>query len=1021
MRNSNTSRRRKRPGWRWNWLFLVATVLSFANSTHALNPAKAIAEYLHDRWQAEQGFPGETVNAIAQTPDGYLWLGTNRGLVRFDGVSFVLIEHSDSSSVPFGPVLGLATDAEGNLWVRLEGPDLLRYHDGTFQKVLPSKGEEKNVITAMCIGEKGQLLLSGLESGVIRSSNHGFVPVSSRLAVPGLIISMAETRDGKVWLGTRVQGLYYFDEGRVTFLSEELKDKKINSLLEIGSELWIGTDSGLLHWNGEKLSNPLDRGQITAIIEDRDSNIWVATSTGLLRINKEGVSSAESGEKRADSVTAVFEDREGNLWVGTTRGLERLRDSAFTTYSVSDGLPSENNGPLYVDPRRRTWFAPGDGGLYWLKDRGVQRVTIGGLRDDVVYSMDGRGGQLWIGRRNGLTHLEDHGSSFTAKTYTTADGLAQDSVYAVHQSRDGTVWAGTLNAGVSRLKEGRFITYDTTNGLASNTVSSIAEDADGTMWFGTPNGLSALSKAQWRTYTSQDGLPPGNVNCLWSDSAGVLWIGTENGLAFLRSGSIQTPTAAPDSLREEILGIEEDESGALWLATAKHILRVDGRKLSRQELETSDVREFGAGDGLLSAQGVKRYRSVVADQLGRIWISTNRGISFVAPRSIKSSSPPALVHVDGISVDGRRINSGEDVRVPAPHQRITLSYIGLSLAMPARVRYMYRLDGFDKSWTEPTSSREAVYTNLQPGHYRFRVMASNSDGVWNRSEASLPFQIEPTLWETWWFRLCSVLIFGLAVLACFKLRMMALTRQMRLRFEERLAERTRIAQELHDTLLQGVISASMQLHVVNEQTPAESTVKPAINRILGLMGRVSEEGRNAVEGLRTRQNSLDLGRAFSEIQQEFGSHREVDFHVIMEGHTRPMHPVIRDEVYRIGREALTNAFRHAQANKIEVELEYGDDRLRILVRDNGIGFDSKALHFGRDRRWGLSGMQERTKRIGGELRVFSRPEAGTEVELIVPGRIAFVPPAAKGASNWFSRFLPSWKQAIGRSSSEHHQ
>jgi ligand-binding sensor domain-containing protein/signal transduction histidine kinase len=1009
-----------------DWLLVVPAILCLANSTYALDPSKAIAEYMHDRWGAEQGFPGGAVNAIAQTRDGYLWLGTDRGLVRFDGVSFVLIEDSDPSRVPLGPVLGLATDAQGNLWIRLQGPDLLRYHDGIFQKVLPSKGEEKNAITAMCIGEKGQLLLSGLEGGVIQSSNHGFVPVSSRLAVPGLIISMAETLDGKVWLGTRVQGLYYFELGRVTLLSQELKDKKINSLLATNSELWIGTDTGLLRWNGKELlkgavSNALDRAQITAITKDRDSNIWVATSQGLLRINDAGVSSAESDQKRPDSVTALFEDREGNLWVGTTWGLERLRDSAFTSYFDSDGLPSENNGPLYVDAQRRTWFAPGDGGLYWLKDRRVQRVAAGALGDDVVYSIDGREAELWIGRRGGLTHLKDSGSSFTAKTYTTADGLAQDTVYAVHESRDGTVWAGTLNAGVSRLKDGRFITYNTANGLASNTVSSIAEDAGGTMWFGTPNGLSALSQGQWRTYTSQDGLPPGKVNCLLPGSAGVLWIGTENGLAFLRSGSIQTPTDAPDPLREEIFGIEQDKGGALWIATSKHVLRIDGDKLIRPVIESSDVREFSSGDGLLSAQGVNRYRSVVADPLGRIWISTNRGISFVTPTSVEFSSPPALVHVDGISADGRRINLGEEIRVPAPHQRITLSYTGLSLAFPARVRYMYRLDGFDKSWTEPTSTRESVYTNLPPGHYRFRVLASNSDGVWNSSEANLQFQIEPALWQTWWFRLCGVLIVGLGVLASFKLRMMALTHQMKLRFEERLAERTRIAQDLHDTLLQGVISASMQLHVVNEQTPAESPAKPAINRVLGLMGRVSEEGRNAVEGLRTRQISIDLGRAFSEIQQEFVNHGEVDFHVIMDGRARPVHPVIRDEVYRIGREALTNAFRHAQASKIEVELEYADDQLRILVRDNGIGFDSKTLCFGCDRHWGLSGMQERAKRIGGELKVFSRLAAGTEVQLIVPGRITFVPPAAKGASNWFSRLLPSWKEAIGRSSSEHHQ
>lgn len=1007
---------------------MVLTVFGFVDSMSALSPATALSEYIHDRWEAEQGFPGGPVNAIAQTPDGYLWLGTNRGLVRYDGFSFVVIDNTDSSKVPFGPVLGLAVDAQGGLWIRLEGSNLLRYHDGTFQNVLLEfRAEERNVITAMCIGEKGDVLLSGFASGVVRRDNGGFVILASRTALPRVIISMAETRDGKVWLGTREQGLYYLSDGRVTPLSKDLEDRKINSLLAIGSELWIGTDNGLVRSNAKDLirggiASELGHAQVTAITRDRDSNVWVATSNGLVRINDAGISSSESDEKSpAPAVTALFEDREGSLWVGTTRGIERLRDSAFTTYFVSGGLPSDNNGPLYVDAELRTWFGPADGGLYWLKDARVGRVTAGGLRDSVVYSIDGRKGELWIGQRGGVTLLTENGPSFAAKTFTSKDGLPQDAVYAVHLSRDGAVWAGTLNAGLSRFKDGRFTTYTAANGLASNTVSSITEDSDGTMWFGTPNGLNALSRGQWRTYTSRDGLPPGNVNCLRPDSTGVLWIGTDNGLAFFRNGTIHTPADVPDSMREQILGIEVDNTDALWIATAKHILRVDRDKLMRQLLASSDVREYGAGDGLLSAQGVKRDRSVATDPLGRIWFSTNRGLSLVTPTSIKFSSPPALVHVDGISVDGRRLNLREEIRVPAPHQRIMLSYTGLSLTSPARVRYVYRLDGFDKSWTEPTSVREAVYTNLQPGPYRFRVMASNSDGAWNSSEATLQFQIEPGWWQTWWFRLGSFSIIGLVVLASFKLRMLALTRQMRLRFEERLAERSRIAQELHDTLLQGVISASMQLHVVNEQTPADSPVKPALNRILGLMGRVTEEGRNAVQGLRARRSSLDLGRAFSEIQQEFGGRSEVDFQVMVEGQPRPLHSVIRDEIYRIGREALTNAFRHAQAKKIEVELEYATNGLRILVRDSGIGFDSKVLRFGRDGHFGLSGMRERAQRIGGELRVFSRPAAGTEVELIVPGGIAFLPNASKVTSRRLGRFLPDWTRLIRRSPGEHDQ
>jgi ligand-binding sensor domain-containing protein/signal transduction histidine kinase len=1020
LRNSSTFLKRAK-SWQSvaNWLLAVLALLCFADSAGALSSSKPISHYIIQRWEAEQGFPAGAANAFAQTPDGYLWIGTNKGLVRFDGLSFLLIEHSESSRIPFGPVLGLVVDAHGNLWIRLNGARLVRYRDGIFQDVaLDPKSHETN-ITAMCIGIDGHLLVAGLSSGILRENN-GFVVLGSRADLPRVILSMVQTADGKIWIGSREQGLYSLDGTRSSNFTRGLPDKKINSLLTTeGRDLWIGTDHGLVRWTSNDLSHSgvveiLGDSQVLAMIRDHDSNVWVATSKGLVRLNPSRTYSLDPGAKESnEAVTALFEDREGNLWFGTSSGMARLRNTVFATYSRTSGLPSDSNGPLYVDSEARAWFAPTDGGLYWLKDAQVGRVTEGGLRGDVIYSIDGSKGELWIGRRGGLTRLRYNDSSFTPKTYTHSDGLAQNSVYAVHQSRDGSVWAGTLSAGVSHFKNGSFTTYTAADGLASNTISSIAESFDGTMWFGTPNGLNAFSQGRWRVFTTQDGLPPGNINCLVEDSTGTLWIGTENGLAFIRSGTIQTPADVPDALREPIFGIQQDQTGWLWIATAKHILRVDGGKLKQQRLVPSDFREYGLGDGLLSSEGVRRYKSVVADSLGRIWFSTNRGLSFVGPSSIKPASAPALVHVDGLFADGRHINLAPDMRVPAPHKRVTLTYTGLSLSVPTRVRFMYKLDGFDQRWTDPTFSREAMYTNLEAGRYVFRVIASNSEGVWNSTEATLPFEIEAAFWQTWWFRLSMVLMIALAIMAFSRLRMLRLASQLKLRFEERLAERTRIAQELHDTLLQGVISVSMQLHVVAEQMPSDSVAKPALDRILGLMGRVTEEGRNAVGGLRARQgHTVDLGEAFSEIHREFATHQEVGFHIMVEGQPHPIHPMTRYEIYAIGREALTNAFRHAQAKNVEVEIEYASHGLRVLIRDNGIGFDSNILRFGRHDHWGLSGMRERAKSIGARLKVFSRPAAGTEVELLVPAQIAFVPSPSEGTSKWFGKILRSWKHLI---------
>lgn len=987
------------------------------NSANALDPNKAMSEYAHDQWGAEQGFPGGPVYAITQTADGYLWIGSEKGLVRYDGLSFRLVQHASSTSIPGGPVLGLTTDAEGNLWIRLQSPSLFCYRDGKFRDVSSGFNRAEIGVTAMCQGTNGEALFSALPNGILRNDGRRFANLASTSGIANfLVISMAETADGKVWMGTRDAGLFMLRDGEISSVSKGLPDQKINSLLPTGDrELWVGTDNGIARWDGTELTRSgippsLNRTQVLAMTKDRDSNVWIGTaSQGLLRVSASNVVSlADESHRTTGPVTALFEDREGSLWVGTTRGIERLREGAFTTYSASHGLPSESNGPVYVDSVGRTWFAPLDGGLYWMRGGQIGRVTNAGLGGDVIYSISGANGELWIGRqRGGLTHLSSKGDSFTAETYSEAQGLAQNSVYAVHQNRDGTVWAGTLSGGLSRFKDGRFTTYTTAHGLASNTVTSILEGSDGTMWFASPNGLSALSNGRWRVYTSRDGLPPGNVNCLLEDSTGVLWIGAANSLAILSSGSIKIIRVVPESLFQQILGIEEDTSGSLWIATSNHVLRVNRDELLRGEFSESNVREYDLADGLHSIEGVKRHRSVVADPLGRIWFSLKRGLSVVDPAKLKRGSVPAIVHIEMISADGSPVDLQDPARIPAARQRITFSYAGLSLSVPERVRFRYILDGFDRDWSEPITAREAIYTNLGPGSYSFRVIASNSDGIWNSAEALIAVEIEPAFWQTWWFRVLCVLVCAFAALALYRFRLRQVARQLNVLFEERFAERMRIAQELHDTLLQGFISASMQLDVAVDHLPEDSPSKPRISRVLQLMRKVIEEGRNTVRGLRSYDSgtSLDLEQSFSRLKRELAVEEDIGYRVVAEGASRPLHPVVRDEVYFICREAVVNAFRHSRASSIEVEVEYVSRHLRVRVRDDGCGIDPQVLQSGRDGHWGLSGMRERAERIGARLKVWSRDGMGTEVELSVPGDIAFQFPSSDHPLRWFSRLF----------------
>jgi PAS domain S-box-containing protein len=760
------------------WAFIGIVLAALVTDARALDPNRLPSQYVRGQWTTETGFPGGAVNGIAQTADGYLWIGANRGLIRFDGFNFRPVSFTPIASSSNVPILQLLTDAGGKLWIRPEGAYLVRQKDRTFESVnygLPA-------ITALSKDNHGGVLVSDIEQGTFRfTADH--VQKLGPSSPP--VISMAETADGKVWLGTLGDGLFYLADGRVTNVNAGLPDRKINSLLPSGEELWVGTDTGLYHGNGNgfrrfELPPSLGNVQVLSILRDHDSNMWLGTTRGLLRINGKGISFSEENELRGDgAINVLFEDREGNLWIGGARGLGRIRDSAFVTYSSVIDRRFEHNGPVYVDPEGRTWFAPAQGGLYVLQNGSVQPVTSI-PPNEVVYSITGREDEVWAGRQHGgLTRLRFSNGAIASQSYTEANGLARISAYAVYESRDGSVWAGTLNGGVSKFKDGHFTTYTTTNGLASNAVSSILETRDGAMWFATPAGLSSFSNGRWKTYTTVDGLPSPEVNCLLEDSSGTLWSGTSAGLASFVSGHFQVPNEAPDVLHEQILGMADDKSGRLWIATSHHVLRVPRDKLLSGVVKAVDVHEYDQADGLQSTEGVKRSRSVVSDSAGGIWFSLSSGLSVVNPSQINDNSAPALPHIEAITADNNTANLDASVEIPPSPRRITFEYTGLSLAVPERIRFRYFLEGFDTGWSQPVAAREAVYTNLGPGSYRFRLVASNSEGLWNGPETAIAFNVVPAYYQTFWFRLLCVTAFLAFLWGLYQLRVQQFRREER--------------------------------------------------------------------------------------------------------------------------------------------------------------------------------------------------------------------------------------------------
>ena len=964
-----------------------------------MHAQRAMSQYVRDEWTGDRGFPGGPVHAVTQTTDGYLWIGAEKGLVRFDGLTFRLLVPKGTPNT--GPaVLGVVPAPDGSVWARLRGMALLRYQHEAFENILPTLGSPESIVTAMERGRDNSILAATLGRGAMISRNGRVDGIVDTRALPGssFVISMAQSPNGEFWLGTRGAGVIRVEGPRVTRLTDGLPDLKVNSLLVWDDgNVWIGTDKGVVRWTGTEISRSgiprvLTSLQALAMIRDRAANVWIAAgSDGLVRVDDRGrVSRWKPTSAPGPNVSSVFEDRDGNLWVGTDHGVERWRDPVFTSFSTAQGLPPSAVGPVYVDDRGRAWFAPTSGGLFWIEGDDVGRVTEAGLDRDVVYSIAGAGDDVWVGRqRGGATRLRRSATGWSAIRLTEAEGLPQNSVYAVALARDGALWAGTLSAGASRIVNGAVTTFTTASGLASNTITSIAESLDGTIWFGTPGGLSAFSRGSWRTYTTRDGLPSNDVNTLFAGPSGIVWAGTADGLAFVRDGQLRTCRGMPAALRASIFGLAMDQSGSLWLNTIDRVFRVDRDPLRRCEVGERQVREYGVADGLLAVDSVKRHRTLVTDSRGRVWLALSRGISVADPGHADARTLPALTHVESMSADGGPVDLNGAIAIPAGRRRIAFVYTGLSLSVPERVRYRYRLDGFDHDWSEPTADRQTVYTNLGHGQYRFRVIASNGDGLWNGSEASLAFEIRPMLWQIRWVQAVAVVI-GLAVaVGLYRLRLRQLSHQLNVRFEERLAERTRIARELHDTLLQGFVSASMQMHVAVDRLPEDSPAKPAFTASLDLMSRVIEEGRNAVRGLRSGGEAHDLEHAFSGIQSELAAGQTTAYRVIVEGKPRLLNPVVRDDVYRIGREGLVNAFRHSGATAVEIEIEYAPSELRLFVRDDGRGIDPQVARTGTTGHWGIAGMKERAARIGGSLTIRSRAAAGTEIELRVPGRAAF--------------------------------
>ncbi|HYE88412.1 MAG TPA: two-component regulator propeller domain-containing protein [Vicinamibacterales bacterium] len=741
--------------------FVVALALA-ASPAQALDPTKALTQYARQLWTTGQGLPQDSVNAVVQTSDGYLWLGTQEGLVRFNGRDFEVFDRSNTAALRHDHISALIEDSSGVLWIGTAGGGLTRLRDGVFTTYGSTDGLIDGFIVALAADRSGTLWIGTLEHGLFAFAEGRFRAMPGGDGLQGLTVqTLFVDRRGDLWIGAR-QGLYRQRAGGITRFSvgDGLPNASIRAIAEGASEdLWVGTDAGVAAMaDGRFRALPLPQSdqRVTSLLVDRDGNLWVGLlAHGLARFPGGRATGAAARDVLSmSSPVSLREDREGNLWVGTiTGGVLRLRDGSVAAFSADEGLVNDVVVTAYEDSRRNLWVGT-KAGLNRLAPDGT--VTAYTTRDGlahprVVTVSEDRGGTLWVGTEGGLSRLRD--GKFT--TFSTRDGLPGDSIRAVLGDRHGNLWIGTVDAGLSRLANGRFTTFTTADGLSSNFVTSLYEDRAGNLWIGTRRGLNRFSNGHFTVFTAAQGLASEVIGGIHEDAQGVLWISTRGGglnrLEHGRFTSFGTREGFFDNLVHNVL---EDQDGNLWMSSNKGIFRVAKQQLNdvaAGKSQAIDTTVYSVSDGMKSREGngVGQPASVRTRD-GRLWFATMQGVAMIDPRRLRLNAVPPPVVIEHARSNKVQIPTSTAQVLPAGTRELEFRFAALSLTDPDRNQYQYMLEGFDGEW-QSTGRRRVSYTNMPPGRYVFRVKAANNDGVWNDAGAAFAFDLEPHFYQTWWF------------------------------------------------------------------------------------------------------------------------------------------------------------------------------------------------------------------------------------------------------------------------------
>ena len=978
-----------------------------ARSAMALDPTQPTTNYIRTTFTVEDGLPNNVVNAILQSRDGILWIGTDAGLVRFNGREFTPVDFRMAGSASH-VARALAETPDGSLWVGMNLgivriPDVEHYEPGRSTSQLYHMDDAKDErLVYVKLTRRGDLWV-GTTRGLYHLEGASFVCVLPEISVQAI----SEASNGHLLIVANNDFLEW-DHGRIIkhpalaaslapefgITAHERVDDVFHHVMEDHTgAMWFSTHWGIVRQNRDTIYRYLPyggkhpRNEMTTY-EDGQGTVWVVRDAGVFRAQTDSLQPLLRGVMPR----AILADRDGNLWIGTNGdGLIRFRDRRVHIFTTADGLP--NNVPMTV--------------------------------------LERHDGSIWVGNNcGGLSRFD--GMRFV--TYSEKDGLLNSCVWALAEDANEDLWLGTWGGGAFRFKHGRFEQYSRQRGLRSDVVRSIVAGPDGSQWFATDDGLTHMYNGHLRNYSTADGLTSNHLIAVYASRRGEILVASSLGIDRMIGDRFMPLSSPRQILDPRYIGFGETRSGELYAFSAPQgISRIESNRLveigphldllkmaefrgrelwfsggngifrfpmtsagfsSAYRGDPLDYAKFGRADGLNSTQCSIGQPNMFVDREGRLWVATVQGLAMIHLLRLPHQRRRPAIFIDEVTVDRQTQRLPSQTVISPGNHRLELKFDAIELTSPEKIRFQYRLDGVEGAWLDAGPARTAIYTGVPIGTHWFHVRACNSDGVWDREGIRYAIVQRPFFYETKWFRLLAVAGLAMLTVGVYRRRVRQIGAELNARMEERINERMRIARDLHDTLLQsfqGLLLRFQAAHNLIPERPDEA--KNALAVALERGAQAIAEARNTVQDLRestavTNNLARELGSVCEDLQTSDANGTSA--RVEVEGEARELHPILRDEIFRIASEALRNAFEHSEAGSIRVGIKYGDRELELQVSDDGKGIDPEVLQRGgRDGHWGISGMRERAESIDGRLDVWTARGTGTRIVLRIPAARAY--------------------------------